>query len=831
MRIRIRLVLWSLLAALAGTSVWSGSLAPDMRVVTSRDRDFIERSGAQTLEELLDTGIVRYFYAGGQTVPVLVDGRPYCSTSCDLDTLPLSAIERIELLGGEGLGEFGAAAVHGAINVVMRKDLDGFETRAVTRMPGKEGGNGWQGSVFWGAPLGEGDGRMTVGVDVLRRQEIPSRSREFSRSAWQEGGSFDEARNVSVGGNTVWVVQLDEDREFQGIRTVPLGDCDPAKGYAGPLRNPPSAMVDGDEGCGFAYGNIAWNTSEFEQRTAIVSLDQPLDDRNSLHLHANFGRGDGAFRYAPSVGTFSFAPTSRLLDEINDAAGSVIADGDDVFAIGHRFVGHGNRDWHTDYSEYDIVAGVDGKLAENLGYEASISTYRLDGSLVGNTFVHADRVRDEIANGNYDVVNPSEPADPAAHQQAIDRTSLQEEEDFGGESHGARLALEGRTPALGNREVAWTAGLDMGTARSHSILRFRDNAGMTHDVTKVLGSGGVSFAGERWGAGMFGDMSVPLTGRTDFRVAARADEYDDVGGLRSFRLAAEHRATDAVTLRGSLGAGDRAPSMRHLHSTASQDHPYIQCDPGPGSAPRSACAAPNPRQVTRETEGNPQLEPSETERFSVGAEFRRLPYLVDVEWYRLSRSGLPGLRNPDWAMRNLDECSGGQRSNCIERTGGDVTIHDSFANIVDTEISGITTRYRADFETDWGEIGLSGAWRHVTDAERRIEGNDVRYATSRNIARIRFEARHRNLTATWTVNYRAGFRNESDTGDFEDWTGHDLAVDWNEPMGLEGARMTAGVFNLTDAGLTVDTANPSSVDGPVAAGWGRTFFLTLNKSF
>ena len=53
MRIRIRLVLWAILAALAGTSVWSGSLAPDMRVVTSRDRDFIERSGAQTLEELL----------------------------------------------------------------------------------------------------------------------------------------------------------------------------------------------------------------------------------------------------------------------------------------------------------------------------------------------------------------------------------------------------------------------------------------------------------------------------------------------------------------------------------------------------------------------------------------------------------------------------------------------------------------------------------------------------------------------------------------------------------------------------------------------------------
>ncbi|MYG26996.1 MAG: TonB-dependent receptor, partial [Boseongicola sp. SB0677_bin_26] len=656
-------------------------------------------------------------------------------------------------------------------------------------------------------------------------------SREFSRSVWQEGGSFAEAGNVSVGGNTVWVVQHDADGEFEGIRTVALGDCDQAEGYAGPLRNPPSAEIDGDLGCGFAFGDIMWNTAEFEQRTAIVNLDQPLGDRNKLHLYANFGQGEGAFRFAPSVGVSSFRPTQRVIDEINDAAGSVIADEDDRFAIGHRFVGHGNRDWLWGYDELDIAAGIEGRLTENLGYEASIDAYRLDGSLLGNTFVHADRIREEIAAGNYDVVDPSSPADPDAHRQAVERTSLQEEVDSGAESLGARLALEGQTFATGDRKLAWTAGLSMGTAKVRSILRFRDNEGMTHDVTKVLGTGGVSFEGERKGVGVFGDMSVPLTGRTDFRLAARGDEYDDVGGLHSFRVSAEHRPTDAITLRGSWGTGDRAPSVRHLHGTASQDHPYIQCDPGPGAPPRSDCPAPNPRQVTRERKGNPRLEPSETERFAVGAEFRRHPFFVDVEWYRLSRSGLPGLRNPNWAMQNLDECTGGQQSNCIERVGGDITIHDSFANIVDTGISGITTRYRADFETDWGEIGLSGAWRHVTDAELRVEGNEDRYATSKNMARIRFEARRRNLTATWTVNYRAGFRNRADTGDFDDWTGHDLALDWNKPLGLEGARMTVGVFNLTDAGLTVDTANPDSVDGPEAAGWGRTFFLTLNKSF
>ncbi len=190
------LVFSSLLAVLAGSAVWPGPLAPEMRVVASRDRDFIERSGAQTLEELLDTGIVRYFYAGGQTLLILVDGRPYATSDSDLDALPLSAIERIDLLSGESLGRYGGIAVNGAINVVMRKDFDGVETRAVTRMPSKDGGDGLQGSVFWGGPIGKNGGRVSIGIDVLRRQRIPSRSREFSRSVWQEGGSFSESKNI-----------------------------------------------------------------------------------------------------------------------------------------------------------------------------------------------------------------------------------------------------------------------------------------------------------------------------------------------------------------------------------------------------------------------------------------------------------------------------------------------------------------------------------------------------------------------------------------------------------------------------------------------------------
>ena len=137
------LVSLAVLVALTVNAADAGSLAPAPRVIVKYERDFLERSGSQTLEELLDTGIVRYFLTGGQALLVLVNGRPYATTSGDLDSLPISAIERIELLSSDSLGTLDGSAVRGALNVVLRNDLDGFETRTLARMPSRDGGDGW----------------------------------------------------------------------------------------------------------------------------------------------------------------------------------------------------------------------------------------------------------------------------------------------------------------------------------------------------------------------------------------------------------------------------------------------------------------------------------------------------------------------------------------------------------------------------------------------------------------------------------------------------------------------------------------------------------------
>ena len=819
------LISLAVLTAVVANAVHAGSLAPAPRVIAKYERDFMVRSGAQTLEELLDTGIVRYFLTGGQSLLVLVNGRPYATTAGGLDTLPLSAIERIELLSGDSLGTLGGSAVRGALNVVLRTDLDGFEARALTRLPSREGGDGWQGSVFWGGVVGKG-GRLSVGVDVLDRQEITARSREYSRSVWQQGGAFNEAQNISVGGNTVWVIQRGEDGIPTGVRSVALGDCDPAHGYTGPLSNPPGILT-GDQGCGFAYGAIMWNTTSDERKSAVMNFDHALGEVADLHLDAIVTQSDSAFRYAPSVGTFVFTPNEGLLEAINEAAaGSGFeADDNDWFVGAHRFVRHGNRDWWIDTEEYDVSMSLEGRIAEGLGYDARISAYGFDGFVGGETFVHEGRITSEILANNYDLANPF--SDAPEHLQAIERSGLRLDNDFDAEYQGARLALEGSGFAIGGRSAAWTAGFELERAEAHDITVYRSKDGMAFDVSEVLGSGGFSYEGERDAAAAFAEVSLPLAERLNLRVAGRGDEYDDVGGTTSWRLGADYRPSDVVTLRSSFSAGERAPSLLALNAFDYQDHPYVDCDPGIGSPPRS-CTEQNPRQVMRVTTGNPELSPSDVDRFTIGAEARRGPFFVDVEWYRHSLSGGTGRNTANWAMQNLPECVGGDTTSCIERTAGDITIHDSFANVVDSELSGINTRLGGGFRTSWGVLGARGAWRRVTSAELHVAGAEERYAIPRNIVRLGVLARRGSLSAVWTTSYRSSFENVSGTGTFKSWTGHDVVLDWSNPLGVKGGRVTGGVFNITDAGLSVNTANPSSVDGPTEAGWGRTFFVSLN---
>lgn len=815
------------------SQVHSGELAPAWQIIAKYDRNFFERYGAQTFGELLDTGILRYFFTGGRNLLVMVNARPYSTTAGELDAFPLSMIERIEVLRAESLGTIGGqAAVRGAYNIVLRKDLNGYDVRTVTRSPSRDGGEALQGGAVWGGETGSG-GHMTIGLDILDRQEIPGSTRVHSRSEFTTGGSFAEAKNVSLGGNTIYIFDSNESK----LRSVPLGDCETELDYTGHLTNPPG-ITNGDKGCGFAFGNVWWDTGSSQQENAILNLDQPIGEQADLYVYAKVRQGKSAFRYAPSVGVFSFTPSSSLLESINDDIEKAYDENSgkrftavvgDIFAIGHRFIGHGNRDWRTSFDEYDVDTNVSGRLTDTLGYEFGINAYAADSRLTGDTFVETEIIREEIRTGRYNLANPL--SENPLHKAAIEKSSLVQETDSGSKYLDARFSLEGRTKlGLNGRNASWTAGIEVGNSKAHQLLTFRANDGSTRSVNEVLGSGGISYAGERNAIGTFAELSVPLANSMNLRAAARIDDYNDVGLLRAQRLGVEYHKSEILTLRGSWSTGDSAPNFSHMYSTDDQDHPYVRCIP-PSSPPPRTCTETNRRQVTRITTGNKNLKSSGSERRSIGIEIRKGPAYVITDWYWLKSLELPGQHSPTWAVLNYPECVSDTSENCINRVAGEITIRESFGNIVKTEIVGVNTRFGVHKETDWGFVATRGFWRYVSSSEITVTNEDKqRIPLPRNAVRIVTSVGRGNLTAYWALNYRDAIVNQ-DGGRFSAWTGHDLTLDWKKPFGIESMRLTAGVYNVTDKPLSVNPDNPSATDGPRAAGWGRTFFATLNIRF
>ena len=817
-----KLVTVLVLAALLSVGqVNADSLGPNPQIIAQYDRDFIERSGAQTYQEMLDTGILRYFFTGGRDLLVMINGRPYATTGQNLDTIPLSAVERIEVLRPESLGTVGGhAAVRGAFNLVLREDLEGIEVRAVTRMPSKDGGDARQGSMVWGGAT-ESGGHLTIGLDVLSRDHIPGSAREHSRSEWEEGGSFADAKNVSRGGNTLYDFDEDEGR----WKSYSLGTCNKL-GYTGPLRDPLGTGSAKDKGCGYAYGDIWWDTEDYEQENIIMNLSQPLEDDIEFHMDANYTNGHSKFRYAPSVGTFPIDPSEHILTNITNNVNPNSENLTPPFYVSHRFIGHGNRDWITNYDEFDVSATVNGQLNDNLGYEAQISAFRLDGLVDGNTFVATEKITEEINSGHYDLTDPLSPE----NKDAIERSSVRELIDFGSQDSRLRLALEGVGPGIGERNGAWTAGVEFADVKSHLQYSFHLNGKPDPDLTvrDLLGTGGYSYSGERDTAGAFAEMTVPLTAAMEVRAAGRVDKYDDVGTLRSWRLGAEYFANDIVTLRGSWSTGDNAPSMRYLDSdekSKHQDFPYVHCLPNLDEGPPRDCE-PHLEQVKRNTTGNPNLKPSDSERVSLGFEARKGPFYFVADWYRLKTLDLPGQNNATHAILNYDPCKGeqGNPSNrpCIGQEGSRHVIYDVYMNTIDTEIKGLNTRFGARTDTDWGFISMRGFWRYVDSSDEPLPRHAVRIVPS---------VGRGNLTAYWALNYRSEIDNRSGGGKFSSWTGHDLTLDWKNAFGYENMRLTAGVYNVTDAKLSTNTADPTRHDGPTAAGWGRTFFATLNLKF
>jgi iron complex outermembrane recepter protein len=124
---------------------------------------------------------------------VLVDGRraqpANASLVVDLNTIPSAAIERVETITGGASAVYGADALAGVVNFVLKKDFEGVEMDFQSSTTQEGDAEESRFSTLLGVNSGDGRGNVMLGVEWYKREGMFQRDREFFRHGWEDQGN------------------------------------------------------------------------------------------------------------------------------------------------------------------------------------------------------------------------------------------------------------------------------------------------------------------------------------------------------------------------------------------------------------------------------------------------------------------------------------------------------------------------------------------------------------------------------------------------------------------------------------------------------------------
>ena len=120
---------------------------------------------------------------------VLVDGQRFVPTTADglldTDVIPTVLVDRIEVVTGGASASWGSDAVSGVVNVILKKDLTGFEADVQGGISEHGDNQEVKTSVAFGNPFADGRGHFIVAAEYSNNQGVLHQSdRNWSAQDW-----------------------------------------------------------------------------------------------------------------------------------------------------------------------------------------------------------------------------------------------------------------------------------------------------------------------------------------------------------------------------------------------------------------------------------------------------------------------------------------------------------------------------------------------------------------------------------------------------------------------------------------------------------------------
>lgn len=593
-------------------------------------------------------------------VLVLVDGIRWVnessasgvSGSADLNTIPLSVVERIEILEDGASAIYGSDAIAGVVNVITRKKFDGAELTGYIGEYGK-GGRTTEGTLTIG---GSSDKISAVFVADYYNQDA------ISSSKWWQSAFPEPLAGLSAGSSAT-----PQGRNiFCDPRVAPpaYGSCTPDqsnfydvtlnKGTTTPVWNP-------FDPTGGTYHNFNGSQDRFnfapfnelltpsERKSIFTNIQYNVNDNVTLHAKGLFNNRISNNQAAPEpIFVGPFAGTGGLADTITVAAnnpynpfGITLDPATNFGFITRRPLEVGPRIFNQDVNTYYLNVGMDGTIPFAGGLKWEANAVYADNK-AEQTFLNGYNIGHiALALGDVNVCNAvpgcvpldifggqGRPFTPAMINY-IRATQL--------DSSDEKLALvsadiTGTMFHIGERSAGFAVGVEhrkYDGAFNPDPLR---QTGESQDspAFPVNSSYHVSEA--------YAEFDVPVLATLDTSAAIRYSDYSTFGGDTTGKVGFRWQPITDLAARGTYSKGFRAPNLGELFGLT-QFAPSIvdPCGPtsgavvtGPPVTPlQKACVAQGVpvgfvqanTQITSFTGGNAALQPEKSDSYTVGLQY------------------------------------------------------------------------------------------------------------------------------------------------------------------------------------------------------------------
>ncbi|WP_053074574.1 TonB-dependent siderophore receptor [Chromobacterium sp. LK1] len=693
-------------------------------------KEDIDKTGASTVIQLLDrlpaVGSLLAgtnsgsFAAGAATaglrgmsskyVLVLLNGRRlpnyamFISGSdafVDLNTLPLSVIESVEILRDGASAIYGSDAVAGVINFKTKRNYRGAS--ASTRLGQNLDGDGNEQSLNLSGGFGDldQDGQnLLLSFDVYHREPVFSRNHAATRSNdYRFLGGLDVRSGAQWG---YWNDRTPNPGKTNAL-AKPLPGCPPSR-----LTTRPSGSVlcvsDVDE----LGTQLAPRTSRYGLLANYIRrVDGDAEFFAELGVNRSETPLDGGYSFVQTIVTPSWAIYPR-----DGGLGAIYPDfkPTDNLQITRNLSENGRRLNEIRSDTYRAVLGgralrrgwdMEGSL--NLGLNKVDA--RQSNVVLNDAFL---AMLKNGANGQplYDPFSQNNAA--AALRPYLATIANTSSSRLSGFEFKASQDEWFKLPA-------GAVGVAAGLQWSHESVDARPDP--------LLQSGKImnfavqqSLRASRSVLSAFGEVNLPVSKNLELQLALRADRYNDFGDTFNPKLAFAFRPWEPAMLRGSATTGFKAPTLPQLYASRqayASVYDYAQCaDRG---IPRERCGL-GSNQLR--SGGNAQLKPEDSRNYALGLVLQPSKALsATVDWYQIEVTNTVQSLDPQYVLDNPGRFPGFvvRKPSDMPGVRGDIEyISAPYMNIGKTRTRGVDI----DVQYDWS-LGVYGKLK-FRNAQNRI---------------------------------------------------------------------------------------------------------------